>query len=148
MATAGITSWLRTATPQQAALAVTSGVGVAVLFRLALSSFRRTSNAVAISSPRETLLPYLSDSEKSKLGYPPDFYPGARDVVTPFGTMRVYEFGPKEGKKVFFIHGDATPSTVFKPIADALVQKGYRVMLIGEGRRPSSLAWLTDHGHD
>jgi len=36
-----------------------------------------------IKSPVATLLPKLSQAEKDALPYPPDSYPGARDVASP-----------------------------------------------------------------
>lgn len=63
------------------------------------------------------------------MAYPPNALPGARDVETFYGTMRVYEWGPPDGQKVLFVHGDATPSLVFSKIAQGLVDAGYRVML-------------------
>lgn len=36
-----------------------------------------------IVSPRTTLLPRLSEAEQADLAYPPDTFPGARDVVSP-----------------------------------------------------------------
>lgn len=68
------------------------------------------------------------------MAYPPDAMPGARDVETHafYGSMRVYEWGPADGEKVLFVHGDATPSLVFSKIAQGLVDAGYRVMLFGE----------------
>jgi hypothetical protein len=36
-----------------------------------------------ILSPRATLLPNLSNEEKAALPYPPDLFPGARDVGSP-----------------------------------------------------------------
>ncbi|OTA98287.1 hypothetical protein M426DRAFT_28586 [Hypoxylon sp. CI-4A] len=63
------------------------------------------------------------------MAYPPNALPGARDVDTFYGTMRVYEWGPMNGKKVLFVHGDATPSLVFSKIAQGLVDAGNRVML-------------------
>lgn len=85
-----------------------------------------------IPSPRTTLLPQLSKEEASRLPYPPDILPGSRDVTTPYGTMRVYEFGPEEGRKVIFVHGDGTPSPLFSSIAKDLVKKGCRVILFGK----------------
>ncbi|KAI0015390.1 Alpha/Beta hydrolase protein [Xylariomycetidae sp. FL0641] len=82
-----------------------------------------------ISSPRETLLPFLSAEEAANLPYPPNALPGARNVDTLHGTMQVYEWGPEDGRKVLFVHGDATPSLVFSKIAQGLVDEGYRVML-------------------
>ena len=46
--------------------------------------------------------------------------------------MRVYERGPDDGRKVVFVHGDATPCPVFSKIAEGLVRKGCRVILFGK----------------
>jgi len=43
--------------------------------------------------------------------------------------MRVYEWGPQEGKKVLLIHGITTPCVALGSVANALVEKGCRVML-------------------
>lgn len=43
--------------------------------------------------------------------------------------MRVYEFGPEDGKKVLFVHGISTSCVTLEPIARALVEQGCRVML-------------------
>lgn len=85
--------------------------------------------AVIIRSPRTTILPKLTDEEKSDLPYPPDVFPGARDVDTPYGSIRAYEFGPEDGRKVLFIHGISTPCVSLGVVAHALVKKGCRVML-------------------
>ena len=84
-----------------------------------------------ISSPRDTLLPQLSADEVAALPYPPHILPGGRDVETLYGTMRVYEWGPEDGRKVLLIHGDTTPAPMFGPIASKLVQRGCRVMIFG-----------------
>ncbi|KIW20806.1 hypothetical protein PV08_01384 [Exophiala spinifera] len=80
-------------------------------------------------SPRATLLPRLSDAEKGQLPYPPDALPGARDVDTPYGSIRVYEFGPEDGRKVLLVHGISTPALALGAVANALVDNGCRVML-------------------
>ena len=84
-----------------------------------------------IPSPRETLLPHLSPEQVAALPYPPHLLPGGRDVNTPYGTMRVYEWGPDNGKKVVLIHGDTTPIPVLGPIADTLAQNRCRVLMFG-----------------
>lgn len=83
-------------------------------------------------SPRTTLLPNLTEGQKKSLGYPPDALPGARDVSTPYGSMRVYEWGDPNGRKVIMVHGDATPSPMFGPLAEILVAGGCRVMTFGK----------------
>ena len=90
------------------------------------AALRRT-----IASPRETLLPHLTPEQAATLPYPPNLFPGARDVETPYGVMRIYEWGPQEGMKVILVHGDTTPGPMLGPIAEALVEKGCRVMIIG-----------------
>ncbi|KAF2192717.1 alpha/beta-hydrolase [Zopfia rhizophila CBS 207.26] len=82
-----------------------------------------------IPSPRETLLPRLSKEEIKNLPYPPDALPGARDVDSPYGSIRVYEWGPLNGEKILFIHGISTPSIALGGLAHKLVEKNCRVML-------------------
>ncbi|KAM5351600.1 hypothetical protein ACJ41O_004323 [Fusarium nematophilum] len=71
-----------------------------------------------------------SDGEKTKdLVYQPDQFPGARDVETPYGSIRVYEFGPETGEKVLFVHGISTPCITLAPLTYAIAKRGYRVMI-------------------
>lgn len=94
-----------------------------------------------ILSPLRTIVPRLSKEDVAQLPYPPDALPGRRDVITPYGTMRVYEWGPREGRKVLFLHGISTPCISCKPLADKLVdESGCRVMLFGRLSRPGSHA--------
>ena len=58
---------------------------------------------------RVTVLPALNEQGLASLAYPPDAFPGARDVDSPYGTLRVYEWGPADAGKVLFIHGISTP---------------------------------------
>jgi pimeloyl-ACP methyl ester carboxylesterase len=82
-----------------------------------------------IVSPRETLLPRLSKAEVAQLPYPPDALPGARDIISPYGTIRAYEWGPEDGDKVLLVHGISTPCLALGSVAHGLVAKGHRVML-------------------
>ena len=61
-----------------------------------------------------------------------DSLPGARDVYSPWGKMRAYEWGPKEGRKVLLLHGLSTPSLSLGTLANSLASKGCRVMLLGK----------------
>lgn len=90
------------------------------------TTLRRT-----IASPRETLLPRLTPAQAASLPYPPNLFTGARDVETPYGVMRVYEWGSEDGRKVILVHGDTTPGPMLGPVAEALVKRGCRVMIIG-----------------
>ncbi|KAI9815951.1 MAG: hypothetical protein M1827_001943 [Pycnora praestabilis] len=99
-----------------------------IIYR-ALSS---TSNPQkVIASPRVTVLPQLTASEITKLPYAPDLLPGSRDVDSPFGSIRVYEWGPENGRKVLMVHGISTPCLALGGIAHGLVEHGCRVMLFG-----------------
>jgi hypothetical protein len=99
---------------------------------LLLSSLRTAPRPLPILSPKDTLLPNLDPAELKELPYPPDALPGARDVDTPYGSIRVYEWGPEKGDKVLLIHGISTPSVALAGVANRLVRKGgCRVMLFG-----------------
>jgi hypothetical protein len=85
-----------------------------------------------IDSPLPLIRKTLTREQQEKLPYPPDALEGARDVATPFGSIRVYEWGPQEGKKVLLVHGISTPCIALGGLAEELVQGGCRVMLFGE----------------
>lgn len=71
----------------------------------------------------------LSDQEQRDLPYPPDALPGRRDVETPHGTIRAYEWGNEDGQKVLLVHGISTPCISLAGVAKNLAAKGYRVLL-------------------
>lgn len=89
----------------------------------------RGKHSRIVPSPLTTLLPNLPDHEHKSLPYPPDSLPGARDVATPYGSIRVYEFGPESGRKVLLVHGISTPCLALGGVAHQLADKGCRVML-------------------
>lgn len=109
-----------------AAVALAMVATLSLTLRPARQRLRRT-----IPSPRQTLIPKLSPKQAAALPYPPDLLPGARDVATPYGKMRAYEWGPRDGEKVLFIHGDTTPAPMLGPVAHDLVKRGCRVMMFG-----------------
>ena len=120
-----------TQTTIAAAAAALTIAGLA-LSSASISSRKSPRKQKAIPSPLTTLLPKLSEAQIARLPYPPDFFPGARDVETPYGRMRVYEWGPETGKKVVMVPGDTTPAPVFSVIAPGLVAKGFRVIVFGK----------------
>ncbi|CAG7991288.1 unnamed protein product [Penicillium salamii] len=87
------------------------------------------SGQTVIVSPRSTILPGISESENRQLPLPTDVLPGARDVASPYGSTRVYEWGPENGPKVLLVHGITTPCLSLGGLAHALVDRGCRVML-------------------
>ncbi|SPJ80187.1 uncharacterized protein FTOL_08579 [Fusarium torulosum] len=56
--------------------------------------------------------------------YSPTSLPGGRKVKSPYGAIRVYEWGPERGHKVLLLCGVSTPAVVLSDLADALVEKG------------------------
>ncbi|RYP02681.1 hypothetical protein DL764_005671 [Monosporascus ibericus] len=117
-----------------AASGSTSVIVTTVLATITLLSFTRyalwpSSKPKVIPGPLATYLPRLSQDELKKVTYHPDYYPGARNVATPYGNIRVYEFGPEDGRKVLFIHGISTTCMTLQDIARPLAEKGCRVML-------------------
>lgn len=75
--------------------------------------------------------PRALSSPEENIGHPlpNDVLPGARDVATPYGSIRVYEWGPEDGPKVLLVHGITTPCVALGGVAHALVDRGCRVML-------------------
>jgi hypothetical protein len=116
-------------------LYVVAGVASAAAF-IAYQSYNRSvkqaRQKAVIPSPLTTLLPKLSVEERRRLPYPPDILPGARDVDSPYGSIRVYEFGPEKGRKVLLLHGVSTPCLSLAGVAQKLVDRGCRVMLFGK----------------
>ncbi|KAI1176229.1 Alpha/Beta hydrolase protein [Nemania sp. FL0916] len=111
----------------------TVAVATAVITTLALVSLARVAlwprKTPIIPGALTTSVPKMSKDEIAKSTYRMDHFPGARDVVTPYGNIRVYEFGPEQGRKVLFIHGISTSCMTLSDIANPLVEKGCRVML-------------------
>jgi len=78
----------------------------------------------------------LPRDQRDRLPYPPEgVFPGARDVESPYGSIRVYEWGPEEGRKVLLVHGISTPGVALGSVAEGLANNGCRVMLFGRSSR-------------
>jgi len=88
-----------------------------------------------IPSPEQTLLPFLTESELAALPYPLDALPGGRWEDTPYGRIRVYEFGPQKGKKVVYVHGISTPCISGREILLKLADQGCHVLTFGMDAR-------------
>ncbi|KAM0713028.1 hypothetical protein Q7P35_000479 [Cladosporium inversicolor] len=86
-------------------------------------------------SPRDKIYrsPLANATQSNQLAtcaYPPTSLPGARDVLTPYGSIRTYEWGPTSGRKILFVHGISTPCIALAGLAQELVeQHGCRVLL-------------------
>lgn len=90
-----------------------------------------TGNSGDIIESPLTQVGQLPRNEQERLPYPPDVLPGRRDVDSPYGNIRVYEWGPENGRRVLLVHGISTPGIALGSIAEELVEKGCRVMLFG-----------------
>lgn len=110
-----------------------SNLALSIALPLSLYLLGRTLHTATTSrnpirilrSPRQT----QQQTNPSELPYPPDALTGARDISTPHGSLRAYEWGPREGRKVLFIHGISTPCIAFASLASLLVERGCRVLL-------------------
>ncbi|KAK5126751.1 hypothetical protein LTR85_009685 [Meristemomyces frigidus] len=100
--------------------------GLRILQTLLLPRVKHS--ATILPSPRHSLQ-LLSAQKLEDLPYPPNALPGARDVDTPYGNIRVYEWGPEDGRKVLLVHGISTPCIALAGVAKLLVEMGCRVML-------------------
>ena len=122
---------ITTALPATVAAVGLAGAALFYVFRAQTSQSSQGLRKKFIASPLTSLLPSLSKSQIDKLPYPPDFFPGPRDVSTPYGNTRVYEWGPETGRKVVMVPGDSTPAPVYAVVARALVERGCRVLVLG-----------------
>lgn len=130
---------------------ITTSLVVIVSAALILRPLLLSHPPQTIPSPRETLLPHLSPSEISRLPYPPDALPGGRDVPTPYGTVRVFEFGPLGGARVLLLAGISTPCISLSGLAESLAHtRGCRVLLFdyfGRGWSDAPDPRRVDHDH-
>ncbi|KAK8873694.1 hypothetical protein PGQ11_004208 [Apiospora arundinis] len=92
---------------------------------------RNINNHNIIPSPRTSAaLRAMTQAERDALPYPPEgALPGARDVPTPYGSVRVYEWGPEDGERALLIAGISTPTVSLGDLAWEMSERGYRVML-------------------
>ncbi|KAI0404261.1 Alpha/Beta hydrolase protein [Xylaria palmicola] len=111
----------------------TAAVVTSVVATLALASLARLAlwprKPQIIRGPLASSTRRLSGAELAKATYQTDHFPGARDVVTPYGNIRVYEFGPETGRKILLIHGISTSCMTLSDIANPLVERGCRVLM-------------------
>jgi hypothetical protein len=116
-------------------LYISAGVASVCLFavvRSVQSQRKRNPAEHVVPSPLSTVVPKLSSEELHKVPYPPDLFPGGRDFDTPFGSIRIYEWGPETGRKVLLVHGISTPCLSLGSVAEKLAEQGCRVMLFGK----------------
>jgi pimeloyl-ACP methyl ester carboxylesterase len=72
--------------------------------------------------------------------YPADVFDENGFVELSHGKTKFYFIGPKEGKRVLFIHGIGSTAPLMKMFLNSLGDKGYRVLafdLYGRGHSDS-----------
>jgi len=146
-----LTRYLNLRSKRTLYIALTAPILTYYLSRLLSTAFspRSQSSPHILASPLRPLHQYPNPAQDS-LPYPPDALPGARDVETPYGSIRVYEWGPPAGRKVLFVHGISTPCIAFAGMAKLLVEReGCRVMLFdlfgrGYSDTPNPVAFPQD----
>jgi hypothetical protein len=109
--------------------AIATGAALFAAGFLARGLLNKRLRRAVVRSPRSHVLDNLSKDELARLPYPLDSLPGGRDVQSPAGCIRVYEFGPEDGRKVLLIHGISTPCLALGGVAHGLAENGCRVML-------------------
>ncbi|KAI9904673.1 hypothetical protein N3K66_001202 [Trichothecium roseum] len=120
MASESASAW-----PPSASTIAATALALAATATVLVAAANRPARGGALRSPRKT----VRAEDMEGLVYREGLFPGARDVETPYGTVRAYEFGPEDGQKVLFIHGISTPCVTLGPIAEGLAARGYRVLL-------------------
>ncbi|KAI1082936.1 alpha/beta-hydrolase [Whalleya microplaca] len=117
-------------------------ITVGIILRPLFKSQKRRQRGLFTPSP----LALLPNKRTEDLPYPPDALPGGRDVATPYGSIRVYEWGPEDGDRILLVHGISTPVIALGDLAHELVARGCRVMLFdlfgrGYSDAPNNLAY-------
>jgi len=79
-----------------------------------------------VNSPSPRILKAPEPSEAGE--YKHSLFEGGATLQTPYGRLRFYELGPKDGKKVLLIHGISTPCPVWQRLVPQLVNSGHRVL--------------------
>ncbi|KAG0313524.1 hypothetical protein BGZ99_008834, partial [Dissophora globulifera] len=105
----------------------------------------------SLAAQRGRTLPSLrgvTPHTTSNCAYPEDYYPGGNYADLSFGETHYFEFGPEDGKKVVFVHGLSTPTSVYNKIARHMANSGCRVLLYDLYSRGYSVGPAVDHNPD
>ena len=92
----------------------------------------------AISSPWDTLLPSLSETNATALPYLPTSSQALVMVILHTVGCGCVDGVSVSGRKVTLVYGDTISGLMLGTIAEDLVQQGYRVMLIDP-----STSWIS-----
>ncbi|KAI8897338.1 Alpha/Beta hydrolase protein [Globomyces pollinis-pini] len=78
----------------------------------------------------------LKDTKSTIVTFKEDHWPEHGYVDLPYGKTHYYFIGPKNGKRLVFVHGISTPAPCLPRLFDILASKGYRILcydLYGRG---------------
>ncbi|KAF9893582.1 hypothetical protein FE257_010894 [Aspergillus nanangensis] len=120
--------WLADSFANHRPLLTATGASLTAAFLLRSLLSDTDPRKLVLTSPSRASSP-VSVAPDGTAPLPTDVLPGGRDVSTPYGSIRVYEWGPVDGSKVLFVHGITTPCISLGGVAHALVDRGCRVML-------------------
>ncbi|KAG0045137.1 hypothetical protein BGZ83_009612 [Gryganskiella cystojenkinii] len=125
--------------------ATSSIVTVTVAASTLLAAFGAKKAYSSLTAQRGLTLPSLRSVAPEKCAYPEDYYPGGAYAQLSFGETHYFMFGPEDGKKVVFVHGLSTPTSVYSGVARHMAQNGCRVLLYDLYSRGYSVGPAVDH---
>lgn len=102
--------------PGTSILVFTTAVTTASLYAI-LNRVVYPRRPAVLRSPLASHISRLSPEEKSELLYPPNFFPGARDVSTPYGSVRCCTFKQPGHQRAHTLR----PSDPFIPYTEVVV---------------------------
>lgn len=88
--------------PDTSMLVITTVVTTASLYTI-LNRIIYPRRPSVLQNPLSSHISSLSPEEQSQLLYPPDYFPGARDVPTPYGSIRCCERKPVPDPGLVFL---------------------------------------------
>ncbi|OCH90017.1 alpha/beta-hydrolase [Obba rivulosa] len=101
------------------------GLPAVVILAFFLTIFPHTPSSLYVH-PSLASLPRQSPSWQI---YPDSFFDGGAYVRFPYGAVRYWLIGPKDGTRIVLIHGLSVPAIIWKDIAPQLASNGFRVLL-------------------
>jgi pimeloyl-ACP methyl ester carboxylesterase len=97
---------------------------IAIASIAGLFALTAVRSILSSSKPRQLKAPQPTESEP----YPWNIYEGGATLQTPYGNIRLYELGPKEGKKVLLIHGISQPCPLWRLLIPKLIESGHHIL--------------------
>ncbi|KAF8941531.1 Alpha/Beta hydrolase protein [Dissophora ornata] len=128
--------------------ATVSLLSAAVVASVVLGTFGTKKAYKSVTAQRGVTLPSLravTPQTTASSAYPEDYYPGGNYAELSFGETHYFLFGPEDGKKVVFVHGLSSPTSIYNTVARDMANKGCRVLLYDLYSRGYSVGPAVDH---